>query len=139
MHSLNPSAGRSRLASRSKLRSTTLGQVAEGVLAQFDWHRLGLEETQTLGCVPFPTKCRVKRHFLSPDKYIQRGAPTMKIREIVEAMPQKPTTVQPSVVRQQNKVANVVGQIAASEEQQPATEEEKVLAMWRYRRLEETD
>ena len=59
----------------------------------------------------------------------------MKIREIVEAILQKPTTVQPSVVRQQNKVGNVVAQIAASDEQQPASEEEKVLAMWRYRDL----
>jgi hypothetical protein len=59
----------------------------------------------------------------------------MKIREIVEAAPQRPVAVPPSIVKQQGRVGQVVAKIAASDQQQPATEKEKVLAMWRYRDL----
>ena len=53
----------------------------------------------------------------------------MKINEIIANKPQKAATVQPTVMKQQGKVAAVVNQIAASDARQPATELEKVLAM----------
>ena len=53
----------------------------------------------------------------------------MKINEVIVSKPQKAATVQPTVVQQQRKVAGVVGQIAASDAQQPPTELEKVLAL----------
>lgn len=56
----------------------------------------------------------------------------MKVREIIEAAPQRPVVVPPSVVKQQGRVGQVVAKIAASDQQQPATEMEKVLAMRRY-------
>jgi hypothetical protein len=57
----------------------------------------------------------------------------MKIREIIEAAPQQqPVAVPPSIVKQQGRVGQVVAQIAASDQQKPATEMEKVLAMRRY-------
>ncbi len=56
----------------------------------------------------------------------------MKIREITEARQQQPVAVPPSVVKQQGRVGQVVAKIAASDQQQPATEMEKVLAMRRY-------
>jgi hypothetical protein len=59
----------------------------------------------------------------------------MKIREITEAAPQRPVAVPPSIVKQQGRVSQVVAKIAASDQQKPATEMEKVLAMWRYRDL----
>jgi hypothetical protein len=59
----------------------------------------------------------------------------MKVREIIEAAPQRPVAVPPSIVKQQGRVGQVVAKIAASDQQQPATEMEKVLAMWRYRDL----
>jgi hypothetical protein len=58
----------------------------------------------------------------------------MKIREIV-ANTKQSLGVQPSVVKQQTRVGKVVGQIAASDEQKPPTELEKVLAMRTYDRL----
>jgi hypothetical protein len=54
----------------------------------------------------------------------------MKVKEIIEA--RQPVAVPPSVVKQQGRVSQVVAQIAASDQQQPATEMEKVLAMRRY-------
>lgn len=59
----------------------------------------------------------------------------MKIQEIIEAAPQRPLAVPPSIVKQQGRVGQVVAKIAASDQQKPATEKEKVLAMWRYRDL----
>jgi hypothetical protein len=56
----------------------------------------------------------------------------MKIREITEAAPQRPVAVPPSIVKQQGRVSQVVAKIAASDQQKPATEMEKVLAMRRY-------
>lgn len=57
----------------------------------------------------------------------------MKIREIIEATAAKqPVAIQPSLVKQQGRVGQLVTQIAASDQQQPATEMEKVLAMRRY-------
>jgi hypothetical protein len=56
----------------------------------------------------------------------------MKVREIIEAAPQRPVAVPPSIVKQQGRVGQVVAKIAASDQQQPATEMEKVLAMRRY-------
>ena len=56
----------------------------------------------------------------------------MKIREIIEAAPQRPVAVPPSIVKQQGRVSQVVAKIAASDQQKPATEMEKVLAMRRY-------
>jgi len=56
----------------------------------------------------------------------------MKVREIIEAAPQRPVAVPPSLVKQQGRVGQVVAQIAASDQQKPATEMEKVLAMRRY-------
>jgi hypothetical protein len=56
----------------------------------------------------------------------------MKIREITEAAPPGTGAVQPSVVKQQGRVGQVVAKIAASDQQKPATEMEKVLAMRRY-------
>jgi hypothetical protein len=55
----------------------------------------------------------------------------MKVREIIEAM-QQPVAVPPSIVKQQGRVSQVVAKIAASDQRQPATEMEKVLAMRRY-------
>ena len=59
----------------------------------------------------------------------------VKVREIIEAAPQRPVAVPPSIVKQQGRVGQVMAKIAASDQQQPATEKEKVLAMWRYRDL----
>jgi hypothetical protein len=56
----------------------------------------------------------------------------MKIREITEAAAPGTVAVQPSVVKQQGRVGQVVAKIAASDQQKPATEIEKVLAMRRY-------
>lgn len=56
----------------------------------------------------------------------------VKVREITEAAPQRPVAVPPSLVKQQGRVGQVVAQIAASDQQKPATEMEKVLAMRRY-------
>jgi len=56
----------------------------------------------------------------------------VKVREIVESQQQQPVAVPPSIVKQQGRVSQVVAKIAASEQQKPATEMEKVLAMRRY-------
>ena len=56
----------------------------------------------------------------------------VKVREIVEAQQQQPVAVPPSIVKQQGRVGQVVAKIAASDQQKPATEMEKVLAMRRY-------
>ncbi len=55
----------------------------------------------------------------------------MKVKEIIEAR-QQPVSVPPSLVKQQGRVGQVVAKIAASNQQQPATEMEKVLAMRKY-------
>ena len=55
----------------------------------------------------------------------------MKINEIVANAPQN-NRLQPSVVKQQARVGKVVGQIAASDQQQAPTEMDKVLAMRSY-------
>jgi hypothetical protein len=52
----------------------------------------------------------------------------MKIREVVSPTKQV-LNVQPNLVKQQQRVANVVQQIAASDQQQAPTEMDKVLAM----------
>ena len=54
----------------------------------------------------------------------------MKVFEVIQQ--RQPAAVQPSVVTQQRKVAGVVGQIAAGEQQQPPTEMDKVMAMRQY-------
>ena len=56
----------------------------------------------------------------------------MKVKEIIEARTQQPVAVPPSIVKQQGRVSQVVAQIAASDQQKPATEMEKVLAMRKY-------
>ena len=56
----------------------------------------------------------------------------VKVQEITEAAPQTPVAVPPSIVKQQGRVSQVVAKIAASDQQKPATEMEKVLAMRRY-------
>lgn len=56
----------------------------------------------------------------------------MKVKEIIEARQQQPVAVPPSLVKQQGRVGQVVAQIAASDQQQPSTEMEKVLAMRCY-------
>ena len=56
----------------------------------------------------------------------------MKISEIVEARPAQRTAIQPTVVKQQARIAGVVNQIAASDTQQAPTEDEKVLAFAAY-------
>jgi hypothetical protein len=56
----------------------------------------------------------------------------VKVREIVEAQQQQPVAVPPSIFKQQGRVSQVVAKIAASDQQKPATEMEKVLAMRRY-------
>jgi hypothetical protein len=58
----------------------------------------------------------------------------MKVKEIIEAR-QQPVAVPPTIVKQQGRVGQVVANIAASDQQQPATEMEKVLAMRRYSNL----
>jgi len=55
----------------------------------------------------------------------------MRIKEIILDAVQQPAAVQPSVVVQQTRVAQLANQIAASKQQQPPTELEKVLAMRR--------
>ncbi len=52
----------------------------------------------------------------------------MKIREVVSPTKQV-LNVQPNLVKQQQRVANVVQQIAASDQQRAPTEMDKVLAM----------
>jgi hypothetical protein len=69
------------------------------------------------------------RFAFASDKYIKET--TMKINEII-SQAQRPTVVQPTVVKQQARVANVVGQIAASDAKQAPTEMDKVMAMRRY-------
>lgn len=59
----------------------------------------------------------------------------MKINEIIANTQRKPAAVTPSIIKQQGRVGQVVTQIASNDQQQPATEKEKVLAMWRYRDL----
>jgi len=56
----------------------------------------------------------------------------MKICEIISNAPKR-TQLQPSILKQQARVNKVVAQIAASDQQQPPTEDEKVLAMWAIR------
>ena len=56
----------------------------------------------------------------------------MKVREIIEAAPQRPVAAPPSLVKQQGRVGQVMAKIAASDQKKPATEMEKVLAMRRY-------
>jgi hypothetical protein len=56
----------------------------------------------------------------------------MKIREIIEPRPQQSAAIQPSLVKQQARVGQVVAQIAASDQQQAPTEMEKVMAMRQY-------
>jgi hypothetical protein len=56
----------------------------------------------------------------------------MKVKEIIEARQQQPVAVTPTIVKQQGRVGQVVAKIAASNQQQPATEMEKVLAMRKY-------
>lgn len=55
----------------------------------------------------------------------------MKINEIISKV-QRPTVVQPTAVKQQARVASVVGQIAASDAKQAPTEMDKVMAIRRY-------
>ena len=59
----------------------------------------------------------------------------MKVKEIIEARPQTPVAVPPNIVKQQGRVGQVVAKIAASDQQKPATEMERVLAMRRYSEL----
>lgn len=56
----------------------------------------------------------------------------MKINEIVANTTQKFVGVQPSIVKRQARVGNVVAQIAASDAQQAPTEIDRVQAMWAY-------
>ena len=56
----------------------------------------------------------------------------MKVCEVIGNRQRRPAAVQPSVVTQQAKVAGVVGQLAASEQQQPPTEMDMVMGMRRY-------
>jgi len=56
----------------------------------------------------------------------------MKVREIIEAAPQRPVAVPPSLVKQQGRVGQVMAKIAASDQKKPATEMDKVMAMRRY-------
>lgn len=58
----------------------------------------------------------------------------MKINEIIGKAPQR-SQLQPSVVKRQARRNKIVAQIAANDQQQPPTEEEKVRAMWAYRDL----
>ena len=56
----------------------------------------------------------------------------MKINEIVSNTTQKTVVTQPSVVKQQARVAKVVSDIAANDTKQAPTEMDKVLAMRSY-------
>ena len=70
----------------------------------------------------------------------------MRMREILEAVrlnellnlpkpnqqQQRPVVVQPAAVTQQQIVDQLVAKIAASDAHRAPTEEEKVLAMWKY-------
>ncbi len=62
----------------------------------------------------------------------------MKINEIVASTPQN-SRLQPSVVKRQVRVNKVVAKIAASENQLPATEDEKVRAMWALRNMKKVN
>ena len=55
----------------------------------------------------------------------------MKIKEIVLDAVQQSAVVQPSVVTQQSRVAQVANRLAAGQQQKPPTELEVVLAMRR--------
>jgi len=56
----------------------------------------------------------------------------MKVNEVIGNSQRRSAVVQPSAAVQQAKINGVVGQLAATELQQPATEFDKVLAMRRY-------
>ena len=56
----------------------------------------------------------------------------MKVNEVIGSKQRRIGAVQQSVLVQQAKVAGVVGQLAASEQHQPPTEMDKVMAMRRY-------
>jgi hypothetical protein len=58
----------------------------------------------------------------------------MKIKEIITNTKQV-LNVQPSLVKQQNRVGKVVAQIAASDNQQQPSEMDKVLAIRQYGRM----
>ncbi len=58
----------------------------------------------------------------------------MKINEII-VNTKRVQTVQPSIVKKQNKVGKVMALIAASDAQQPPTEMDTVLAMRAYSNL----
>lgn len=59
----------------------------------------------------------------------------MKVCEIIANTAQRPVAVQPSVVKQQAQVGKVMANIAASDQQKPPTELEKVLAMRNVNKL----
>jgi hypothetical protein len=71
--------------------------------------------------------------FFAPNKYFG-GGDTMKIKEVISNTKQV-LNVQPSLVKQQNRVGKVVAQMAASELAQEPTEMDKVLAMRQYGRM----
>lgn len=56
----------------------------------------------------------------------------MKISEIVNNTTSRPAAMQPSVVKQQARVAQVVSDIAANDTKQAPTEMDKVLAIRSY-------
>jgi hypothetical protein len=59
----------------------------------------------------------------------------MKVCEVIANRSQKPVAVQPSVVKQQTQIGNVMANIAASDQRKPPTELEKVLAMRNVRNM----
>ena len=68
----------------------------------------------------------------NPHKYY-KGDADMKVREVIEGVQQqKVVQVLPTAVKQQARVGAIVGQIAASDNQRPPTEFEKVMAFRRY-------
>ncbi len=61
-----------------------------------------------------------------------KGVGQMKVCEVIGNRQRRTAAVQPSVAVQQAKVNGVVGQLAASEQQQPPTEMDMVMGMRRY-------
>ena len=92
--------------------------------------------------IAYPSGCKMTVAILT--KYNKRGC-EVKVREIIDGIElnelsnlpaakqqSRQLSVQPAMVKQQARVGQVVGQIAASDQQQAPTELDKVLAMRSY-------
>ena len=85
---------------------------------------------------------RISQQASSAQKAIKGSSAKQPVANVAQpCVPQQNRTpkanqLQPSVVKQQANIGKVVGQIAASDRQQPPTEDEKILAMWAFRDMQ---